>query len=76
MKDQIERIVLSCESCSRSKLAGPGYGELPARETTLLPWYEVVVDLIGPWTLNVQDQELEFNALTCIDPVSNLVEIT
>jgi hypothetical protein len=41
----------------------------------LVPWYEVAVDLIGPWTLQVHGQEIEFWALTCIDTVSNLVEV-
>ncbi len=50
--------------------------ELPPREATLVvPWYKVAVDLIGPWTLLVHGQEIEFYALTCIDPVSNLVEV-
>jgi hypothetical protein len=41
----------------------------------LVPWYEVAVDLIGPWSLLVHGQEIIFNALTCINPVSNLVEL-
>ena len=34
------------------------------------------MDLIGPWKIRVQGIEIEFNALTCIDPVTNLVELT
>jgi hypothetical protein len=75
LKERIERIVKSCDTCLRSKLPGPGYGELPEREATLLPWYEVAIDHIGPWMLLVQNEEIEFYALTCIDPVSNLVKI-
>jgi hypothetical protein len=41
----------------------------------LVPWYEVAVDLIGPWSLLVHGQEILLYALTCIDPVSNLVEL-
>jgi hypothetical protein len=41
-----------------------------------MPWEELAVDLIGPWTINVAGQELTFNALTCIHPVTNLVELT
>jgi hypothetical protein len=52
-----------------------GNGELPPREAGILPWNEVAMDLIGPWTLNIQGAEVKFNALTCIDPASNLVEI-
>eukprot|EP00957_Ditylum_brightwellii_P150236 11440962-Ditylum_brightwellii.AAC.1 len=40
-----------------------------------MPWSEVAVDLIGPWKLNIQGQEVEFSAPTCIDTVSNLTEI-
>jgi hypothetical protein len=75
LKQRIEKIVKSCDACLRSKLSGMGYGELPPRQTGLVPWNEVAVDLIGSWTLNIQGAEEKFNALTCIDPVSNLVEI-
>ena len=64
-----------CAQCQRNKLSGPGYGKLPPRHATLVPWNEVAVDLIGPWKVKIQEEEVEFNALTCIDPVTNLVEI-
>eukprot|EP00978_Attheya_sp_CCMP212_P010434 scaffold25289_cov46-Attheya_sp.AAC.3 len=50
----------------------------------MAPWREVVVDLIGLWkvklgNLPIVDEEeasIEFNALTCIDPVTtNLTEL-
>mgnify|MGYP000532751135 CR=1 FL=1 len=75
LKPCIKYIVKSCDAWLRSKLPGMGYGELPPREAGLVPWNEVAVDLIGPWTVNVQGADITFNALTCIDPVSNLVEI-
>jgi hypothetical protein len=31
--------------------------------------------LIGPWKISTDRQELEFNVLTCIDPVTDLVEL-
>ena len=34
----------------------------------------MAVDLIGPWTITVNNVELKFKALTCIDPVTNLAE--
>ena len=33
------------------------------------------MDLIGPWKINVDGQELTFLALTCIDLVTNLCEL-
>jgi hypothetical protein len=40
-----------------------------------LPWQEIAVDLVGPWTLQIGDQEHAFLALTMIDMVTNLVEV-
>jgi hypothetical protein len=40
------------------------------------PWEgEVAIDLFGPWKVKVNGQQVEFNALTCIDMASNLVEL-
>lgn len=39
------------------------------------PWEEVHIDLIGPWKVKVANQDVEYLALTCIDPVTNLVEL-
>ena len=64
-----------CNQCQLNKHLGPGYGQLPPRHAPLMPWAEVAVDLIGPWKIKIQQQELEFLALTCIDPVTNLLEI-
>ena len=40
-----------------------------------MPWTEVAVNLIGPWTIVVGNEEYEFNALTSIDTTLNLVEM-
>lgn len=69
-------IVNNCpEECQKRKRANKQYGHLPPRQANLLPWNEVAVDLIGPWTLTLSDKtKLTFRALTCIDPVTNLME--
>ena len=64
------------QPCQRKKLPGTGFGELPPRNALLLPWSEVAVDLIGPWKITVAAQAIEFRALTCIDTVTNLAEIS
>ena len=66
---------LKCNVCQHFKLPGAGYGKLPPKEAILMPWEEVHVDLIGPWKVKLGTKEVEFNALTCIDPVTNLVEL-
>ena len=53
---------------------GRQYGKLPPRDDGYSLFETVDVDLIGPWKLKVGRVSLEFNALTCIDPVTNLTE--
>jgi hypothetical protein len=62
-------------NCQKHKLAGPGYGLLPKQEVWIAPWYEVAVNLIGPWKVKVNGQQVELNALTCIDTASNLAKL-
>jgi hypothetical protein len=38
-------------------------------------WEEVNINLIGPWKVKVNGQQVEFNALTCIDTALNLVKL-
>ncbi len=57
------------------KLAGRGYGLLPKQEVQISPWEEVAISLIGPWKVKVNGQQVEFNALTCIDTASNIVQL-
>ncbi len=64
---------LKCKDCQKHKLAGHGYGLLPKQEVWITPWEEVIINLIGPWKVKVNGQQVEFNALTCIDMALNLV---
>ncbi len=66
---------LRCKDYQRHKLEGCGYGLLPEREVWIAPWEEVAVNLIGPCKVKVNGQQVEFNALTCIDTALNLVEL-
>ena len=50
------------------------YGKLPPRDSGYSPFETVAVDLIVPWKLKMWRVSLEFNALTCIDTVTNLTE--
>jgi hypothetical protein len=76
LKHHLEAHVHGCTICQRNKRGGRGYGELPPRIAHHAPWNEVAVDLIGPWTIRLQDgRDIEFKALTAIDTVTNLTEI-
>ena len=76
LQDACESEVKKCDPCQRLKNLGRGHGETAQREATLLPWHDVAVDLIGPWTLSIGNQKLKFSALTIIDMVTNLVEVS
>ena len=58
---------------SQFKRQGRGYGKLPPRHAEIAPWNEVCIDLIGPWEIVVNGNICEFKALTCIDPVTNII---
>lgn len=73
--NKIEEVVLKCDTCQRQKANLRGHGHTAGREASAIPWQTVCVDLIGPWTLNVDGEETPFLALTIIDPVTNLVEL-
>jgi hypothetical protein len=66
---------LKCKDCQKHKLAGRGYALLPKQEVRIAPWEEVAINLIGPWKVEVTGQQVEFNALICIDTASNLVKL-
>ena len=74
---QLRHIIdnFKCEHCQRHKLYGKGYGLLLETEMQIAPWTEVTVDLIGPWKIKVNGLVVEFNALSCIDTASKLVEL-
>ena len=66
---------LNCAVYQLNRPTDIQYGHLPERQADLVLWFSVAVDLIGPWKSNARNIEIEFNALTCIDPVTNLVEL-
>jgi hypothetical protein len=66
---------LKCKDCQKYELEDRGYGLLPKQEVRIAPWEEVAINLIGPWKVKVNSQQVEFNALTCIDTTLNLVKL-
>ncbi len=75
LKEYCTQFVSQCAACQKYKLPGPGKGELPPKNLTTLPWDEVAVDLIGPWSFKAGNVTYEFFALTMIDPFTTLSEI-
>jgi Integrase zinc binding domain len=75
LRQNVEAVLKPCDHCQKYKNVQRGHGETTPREAGLLPWSEVAVDMIGPWTLEVGNRKEKFSALTIIDLVTNLVEI-
>ena len=75
LKTMIADKISKCERCQQSKILRSNYGQTAPRDVAVSPWQEVHVDTIGPWKLKAGPYELFFNALTIIDPVTNLLEI-
>ena len=48
---------------------------LAPRDANLFPWHDVHVDTTGPWTVKANGVSTIYQALTCIEPVFNLLEI-
>ena len=46
-----------------------------ARDVAAAPWIETHVNLIGLWRTTVNNIDIEFNTLTIIDPVTNLMAL-
>ena len=75
LRNRVEHLVTRCSICQTQKNVLRGHGELAPREVSSHPWREVAVDLIGPWTLTINNTKCQFMALTIIDQVTNLVEL-
>ena len=65
-----------CLISQTMKCGAHSYGELPAWLVNVPPWHKVHVDCISPWMIELCGRCLnQFNALTSIDPTTNLLEI-
>ena len=71
----VRSIVKPCKTCKRMRKGQRQYGHLAPRDAPLQPWSEVHLDSIGPWEVKVNRHKLVFNALTCLEPCFNLLEI-
>lgn len=75
----ISHVTSTCKTCKHNKKHSRQYGFLAARQAISSPWNEVHIDTIGPWSFKAatktSPKTYKFYALTCIDPVTNLVEL-
>jgi hypothetical protein len=65
----------NCDYYQRNKLDEKGYGLLLECKVLSIPFEECAVDLIGPWIVQVCGKPYEFDMLSVIDTVTNLVKL-
>ena len=71
----VQTVMSACPVCPQVCLASPQHGQLAPRDAPITPWSEVHGDYIRPWSVKVNGQELRFDALTMIEPVTSLLEV-
>ena len=78
LRHVVRETIHNCPICPKVRRGHSQRGLLAPRQAPIAPWSEVHVDSIGPWTVSVpgKGNNIKVRALTCIDPVTNLVEIT
>jgi hypothetical protein len=67
--------VHSCDACQRYKDQGRGQGTLPPREDVSVSFKEIAANLIGPWSIEINGQFLQIQALTIVDTATTLSEV-
>jgi hypothetical protein len=77
IRTTIRSIPKSCRSCQINKRWNLKYGHLPPKTIISNPWECLCVDLIGTYTIKGKDNsQIDFMALTMINPASSWFEIT
>jgi transposase InsO family protein len=75
MQPSIEKYVNECGTCQRFKRSTKKYGKLPTKIPVAVPWLEVHVDHIGPYSQSDHPNATKYYALSIIDPATSWVEL-
>ena len=76
IRDECTRVLNACSVCPQVRTGARQYGDLAPRDAPITPWHEVHLDCVGTWELELPSKvKIYFDALTMIDPVTNLIEI-
>ena len=76
MEKDINTYVKKCTICQKYKKKKKKYGKLPPKNSTMIPWDTVCVDLVGPYTVTDHTgTDRTLMAMTFIDPATGWFEI-
>jgi hypothetical protein len=76
MRTTIQSLTRSCRSFQVNKRQSQKYRHLSPKTVYTIPWECLCVDLIDPYTLKgIDNLQIDFMALTMIDPASSWFEI-
>ena len=74
LKEKVCAFVKTCDECQRYKNS-LSVGHLPPREETMVPFEQIAIDTVGPWSVVVNGQKITINAYSIIGTCSNLLEL-
>jgi hypothetical protein len=75
MQSSISVIIKSCDVCQKWKRTSKKYGKLPTKIPVSVPWREVHVDHIGPYSQSELPNGPKFYAMSIIDPATSWIEL-
>ena len=75
MRTTIWSLTKSCKSCQIDKRGSQKYGHLPPKTVYTIPWECLCVDLTGPYLKGKDNLQIDFMALTMINPASSWFKI-
>jgi transposase InsO family protein len=76
MQSSIEKYLNQCPACQMFKRSTKKYGRLPTKILLTVPWVEVHVDRIGPYSQSDHPNATKYYALSIIDPATSWVDIS
>jgi Integrase core domain len=76
MQPSIEKYVNQCAICQMFKQSTKKYGKLPTKILVTVPWVEVHVDHIGPYSQSDHPNVTKYYTLSIIDPKMSWVELS
>ena len=84
MAKDVEAFCRKCPICQTTKVSKQKYGLLPAKKAETVPWYQLCVDLIGPYKIPIKkykkskDVKKKYSTIWCvtmIDPATSWFEM-